>query len=111
MFDFLLPGLIIIGTTFTGCAILFALRDWADEKTKALEAWKAYAFKVEEVAAQLDKDNDALRADVRSALARELAWMSERKLLNNRNMLMARELSSDDPNKLTTLFNPGLKDN
>ncbi len=111
MFDSLILPLVAAGTTFTGCAILFALRDWADEKTKALEAWKAYAFKVEEVAAQLDKDNDALRADVRSALARELAWMSERKVLNKRVAFAVREMALDDVNKVTTLFKPDLGEN
>ncbi len=106
MFDLFVPCLLGIGTASTGCAIYFSLKDWADDKTKALRDWQSYAVKIEAEVERLDQENDALRADVRSALCRELAWLSERKLLNARVNFAVQEMAMDDPNKKTTVFRP-----
>ncbi len=109
MFDLttlLVCALLGVGAGATIFAGYTSVKDWVDEKNKLLRDWKDYALRAEAEAQRLNEENDSLRADVRSALCRELAWLSERKMLNSRVALAFKEMAMDDPNKKTTVFRP-----
>jgi hypothetical protein len=108
----ILYPLLAIGLGLLVYAVYLSLQEWADEHRNRAAEYKRYSeyLKTEydhmrkqylEHMEKVEQEKDALR---RSAMCRELAWIEERKLLNARNNFMATELTNDDPNKLTTLF-------